>query len=318
MKIANTKEINEYIDELISTMDKNIMETEHFNETGSSKDAVLLDVDDYTNNPYFKNIRPKRKRIGDVEIGYQSYKRGEQFLYDEIEVSDDGLFKEHNKIGYFDKEFEYLAIKKNGYTWMSVIPHEINTMRKAIEESNGNVVALGLGLGYFAYMASLKDDVHEVTILEKDKEVISLFKKEMLPFFEHKEKIKIIEGDALDELKKSKNVDYVFADLWHGAEDGLPLYSKITKIAKGTDKTTFSYWIEESILCLVRRALIILLDESRNASKDEDYEFAETFSDELINALYKATKEKNIRNINNIRDMLSSKSLNEIVGILGF
>ena len=51
---------------------------------------------------------------------------------------------------------------------MSIIPNEIETMKEAIETVKGNVLVYGLGLGYFPYMISLKNDVNKITIIEKE------------------------------------------------------------------------------------------------------------------------------------------------------
>ena len=60
---------------------------------------------------------------------------------------------------------------------MLITPNEIETMKKSISEATGNVLTYGLGLGYYAYMVSMKENVESVTIVEKDKEIIDLFKK---------------------------------------------------------------------------------------------------------------------------------------------
>ena len=42
---------------------------------------------------------------------------------------------------------------------MSLKPNEIETMEQPIENANGNILVYGLGLGYFAFMASQKNSV---------------------------------------------------------------------------------------------------------------------------------------------------------------
>ena len=48
------------------------------------------------------------------------------------------------------------------------------------------------------------------------------------------------------------NFDYVFADLWHDASDGLEMYRKLKKYEILAPKTEFDYWIEPSLLSLLR------------------------------------------------------------------
>ena len=43
--------------------------------------------------------------------------------------------------------------------------------------------------------------------------------------------------------------DFVFTDLWHDVSDGIDMYLKMKQYEKQSPNTTFSYWIEKSILC---------------------------------------------------------------------
>ena len=106
---------------------------------------------------------------------------------------------------------------------MSLNPNEINTMEKDIKKATGKVLTFGLGLGYFQFMCSLKEDVKEITIIEKDPNIIALFKQFILPFFAHRNKIKIIQIDAFDfmENKFDNSYDFVYVDIWHTPNDGL-------------------------------------------------------------------------------------------------
>ena len=79
---------------------------------------------------------------------------------------------------------------------MELVPHEINSMEIDINKAKGNILVVGLGLGYFAYMTSNKKEVSSVTILEKDKDIIEIFNSCLLDEFENKSKIKIINDDA--------------------------------------------------------------------------------------------------------------------------
>ena len=151
-----------------------------------------VDPSSYQNDPYYKNIVLKDKRYKKWSLHNESYLPYELFPLNDLEVDEDNYFQEKLKFGYMDKEFSFQAVTEDDVIWMSVIPNEIETMKKGIANAKGNIITFGLGLGYFAYMASLKDDVTSITIVEKDKNVISLFKEFILPQFLHQEKIKII------------------------------------------------------------------------------------------------------------------------------
>jgi AraC-like DNA-binding protein len=60
---------------------------------------------------------------------------------------------------------------------MSITPNEIVTMREPVARASGRVLTLGLGLGYYAYMVHLKEDVTDVTVVEREQAVIDLFEK---------------------------------------------------------------------------------------------------------------------------------------------
>ena len=82
-------------------------------------------------------------------------------------------------------------------------------------------------------MAAEKDSVNSVTIIEKEKDVIDLFTKFILPQFPHKEKITIVQADALDYMQQLEDgtFDYCFADIWIGNDD-IILYMKLKKICE--------------------------------------------------------------------------------------
>ena len=71
--------------------------------------------------------------------------------------------------------------------------------------------------------------------------------------------LKGIGSDYIEEaylvLKKEMprgKFDYVFADLWHDASDGLEMYRKLKKYEILAPSTEFDYWIEPSLLSLLR------------------------------------------------------------------
>lgn len=87
-------------------------------------------------------------------------------------------------------------------------------------------------------MASEKEEVESVTVVEMNRDVISLFKRNILPQFPNKEKIRIIEADAFAFIEKQEDgiYDTAFSDFWSGVDDGLDLYlrfmAKTARFAK--------------------------------------------------------------------------------------
>lgn len=205
-----------------------------------------LEVKDYIRNPYYENIPFNNKKIDSWQIKEGKYKPYELFVFDDFKYENDLVIPQ---VGYFNETFYYLAVYDNNRLWMSITPNEINTMKQPINKAKGNVLTFGLGLGYFAYMCSLKDDVKSVTIVEKDERVIKLFKEYILPYFVSIEKINIIKEDAYAYLSKMNDdmYDYVFVDIYHDAGDGKEVYLKMNQYRNRFKKTIFEYWIYNTI-----------------------------------------------------------------------
>ena len=161
---------------------------------------------------------------------------------------------------------------ENDNEWMTLTPVDVDTCKEAIDAAHGNVITFGLGLGYYAYMVSEKENVKSITIVEKSKEVIELFKKYILPNFTNKEKIKIVNCDAFEYAKyvmPIENYDYAFVDIWRDASDGTPMYEDMKKLERLSPQTKFSYWIE-NFLISYRRAgkFAVLWDSYTSGDKD--------------------------------------------------
>lgn len=60
-----------------------------------------------------------------------------------------------------------------------------------------------------------------------------MFEEIIIPNFPNKEKIIVIKDDALAFLRKNQKgeqYDYLFADLWHNADDGLELFVTLKEL----------------------------------------------------------------------------------------
>ncbi len=280
----------------------------------SSNKISILEPKEYENDPYWKSIHFPSSTLGSWKLASSSYAPFEGMLSDEIIVKENDYYKEINQLGFFLRRFRYIEVIQNKKTWMSITPHEINTMKAPILEAKGKVITFGLGLGYYPFSVSLKKEVESVTIVEKDKNCIELFNKFILPQFEFKSKINIIEADAYEFAKTMKDgsYSYSFVDIWRLPFDGLFSYLRFVPYFASFKKTKTSYWIEKSILSLLRRALLILIEEEYNGSSDEDYQKSANETDALINALHFCLKEKKIASSNDLMLLLSDDSLRSL------
>ena len=141
-------------------------------------DSQEVMLDTFTNNPYYQAL----KNISFEEDGWKletkKMKAYTLFPYDEqYHYGANSILK--MSLGYFTNDYDYPTISLCDQEWMSLNPHEIRTMEMPIQVAKGKVLTLGLGLGYFAYMAHLKEEVKEVYIVEMDLELIKLFQKHL-------------------------------------------------------------------------------------------------------------------------------------------
>lgn len=208
-------------------------------------------------NPYYEQIHISPDKENCIALAtadylpyeffqtFPRYKKENPFLYGEA--------------GFFKERISFPVILENNRVWMSVVPSEIRSMEKDIEAAKGKVITYGLGLGYYAFMASEKEEVESVTVVEMSRDVISLFKRNILPQFPNKEKIRIIEADAFAFIEKQEDgiYDTAFSDFWSGVDDGLDLYLRFMAKTARFAKTKHSYWIETCFMEYFFRPVLI-------------------------------------------------------------
>ena len=285
--------------------DKNDEETIGITDEYCVKRIKCLEAKEYLNNKYVQTIKAtgRYKQYSLRNITYEPY---QTFAYDEISVSKD--YKEYSAIGYFKKPFSYLALCEGNNIWMSLNPNEIETMKPYIDKGHGNVLVLGLGMGYVPFMMALKDEVKHITIIEKEQNIINLFNNLLFPHFISKNKITIIKDDAIKYASKNNKYDYIFADLWHTPEDGLDLYIKLKRISRDID-----CWLETSLIAMLRRCMITLIEEQLDNLKEDNYKKAKTTTDRVINHYYERTKSLVINNEDDLSNLLSDNSLIDLI-----
>ena len=296
-------------------IDRRVKENKEIIEKSIKPAISKVDPNIIRQDPYYQNINIDSVQDGEYFLGNIKYFPYQSFAYDDLEVLKDDYYREISKIGYFDCELPFLTISKDNVIWMSITPNETWTILPAIERSFGKVITFGLGLGYYPFMCSLKDNVESVTIIEFDKNIIDLFTKHLLPLFPYKEKIKIVHADAFKYCKENninELFDFAYMDIWHGAEDGLPFYFKFKKYEEHTH-CKIEYWLEESIISLCRRCLILVVEEILNGASDENFMYSENELDEIINHLYFYTKDLELNSYEELHELLSNESLIEMI-----
>lgn len=213
----------------------------------------ILDAKKYENDPYYKNIKLDEIKDGSWEIRKESYLPYRGVICHDMMLSDG--YREVPPLGFFTEKFSFPAILENGNEWMTLTPVDLDTCEDAISEARGRVVTFGLGLGYYAYMAAMKEEVESVTVVELSADVIRLFQEHILPKMPCRDKIKIVNMDAFkyaEEVMPNENFDLAFVDTWRDASDGAPMYRRMKSLEHLSPNTKFMYWIENFLISRVR------------------------------------------------------------------
>lgn len=202
-------------------------------------------------DPYYKNIKIGEKQIGAWELRMMRIKPCEAFVCRDFAVTDRGELIP--QLGFFMRGFSYPAVLEGGREWMTLMPNETVTTLPAVKKAHGRVLTYGLGLGYFAYMCTLSDDVESVTVVEHSESAAELFRTVILPQFSRPDKVNVIIDDAVGFAKDkapTMGFDFIFADIWHDVGDGRELYRTFKSFEPlYPEGTEFSYWLEDTILC---------------------------------------------------------------------
>ena len=202
----------------------------------------------FSSDPYLKTCVFDDTKTGSCELKRCAYAPFEAFPCGEMTSWSDGAVLP--RIGWFEEGFSYPALYSGGRMYMSVTPNEILTISPAAKEASGHVLALGLGMAYFVFMAQQNLLVDDITVVEYSKDVIRLYEKCIKQWLPKPEKVNIIYGDAFEkapELYRSGRYDFVFADLWHDASDGPEMYPKLKNMEHLAPKAVFRYWIEDTL-----------------------------------------------------------------------
>ena len=242
----------------------------------------MLDRKKYENNPYYKNIKIENVKDGAWEFKWEKYPAYRGVISDDMIINPD--FSEIPPLGFFEEDFNFPAVLEDGNEWMTLTPVDLDTSDFAIERARGKVITFGLGLGYFAYMASEKEEVTNVTVIERSENVIRLFEKYILPQFRNKDKVRVICADAFKYAEfdmPQEEYDFAFVDTWRDASDGAPMYKRMKPLEAKNPKTEFTYWVENFLVSRLRALKFEELYEKVRQDTDDAPETYQDFIKEL-------------------------------------
>jgi len=212
-----------------------------------------MDARAFLEDPYLKNVKIREQKRGDILLTEAHYERGEFFQYGMPTLSDQIVVP---KIGFFTERVPFPAVYEKNIPWVSVCPSEISSMSPDVPDAHGKVLVLGLGLGYYPFRICENEAVKEITVVEKNGDIISLFREQILPQFPRKDIVRVVQADAFDFLEKCKvgEYDFCYADIWESWVDGKKCCEKIFPQEIRLKGTTFRYWIKDEILWYMENA----------------------------------------------------------------
>lgn len=223
-------------------------------------DTHLLSTKEYDCDPYLKTFVDA---IPSEKIpAFGLFKYGEQYASGETMM----LKMDY---GFFNKAFDCPTIILRNKHKLSITPLDIKLSKIPLQIAKGKILILGLKLGYFAYLASLKQDVNEIDVVENNLELISLFKNILLPLFPQNKNVNVICADALDYLNSTQDrqYDFIYVDLWDEAQKGIEQYLSVQKAFENFHITKRFCYLENAIitqLCLLVIDVLIDSYEHRN------------------------------------------------------
>lgn len=260
---------NEFLDAYIDEKEEKYLRKELIKAGQSElKDktvSLFLSVDEFLKNPYYQNI--KLDKIATKHFKYVKEPVAGAYLFnsDVIIDDEDRELKDYMKLRALDKDYEAIFLYQDDEAWMMNVPSESITNDPYALKAKGHVVTFGLGIGYFAYMALINENVKSVTVIEKSKEVIDLFKKEIYPQFPKDKELKIIQEDAFNCFNKKflGKYDYIYVDIWKSSIDGLNLIEKLLE-QYNPPIDSCDFWIFDSCIEILRTLIFLHFDELIN------------------------------------------------------
>lgn len=153
--------------------------------------------------------------IGTVRVkpGTSEHFRIDEFTIDSEHARAFNLREMWNRTRRFVKLGTYTRLCGDGRgVIMSNTTAEIDDHREAVNLAQGDVFIAGLGIGMVLEAMLSKADVHSITVLEIEPEIIGL----VAPYYADEPKVSILCGNAWEPtaLPDGKRFDFLYFDIW--------------------------------------------------------------------------------------------------------
>jgi len=248
-----------------------------------------IEPGELSGNPFIRNTEIIGKTYGQYTLSIRKYAPYEAFIVSEAVTTSD--FREIPQIGFFATEASFPAIYCNGSEVYSLSPLEISATESAIENAHGRVLCYGVGIGYFAYLASGKSRIENITIVENNSELVDFFTSAVISQFPNSSKVRIINAEPLSYAEndaKSQDFDYTFCRC-----QSLNEYIKMRRIVDGE----CDFYLENTYLNELRQTVFQQMYTIMQKSNESDIKDGE----------------KVVRTYQEFVGMLSEKGLKEMI-----
>jgi len=237
--------------------------------------SLFLDTDAWERTPYHQTVTLKHIQDDSFSYDRMTMLGGRLFSLEAVQNDPDRELGDWLKLRAMDRDFEAAVLYQDDEMWMLDAPSEAATNDPPAMRAFGNAVTFGLGIGYYLFMALRNPAVVSVTAVEKSEAVIRMFERFLLPQFPHRERIRLIHGDAMDCWNEAflSQYDSIYADIWQSNEDGLFRMNDLLERFHPRDELT-DFWIEDSCMVSLRTIVFLHFEELLYETKrevNEDY-----------------------------------------------
>lgn len=230
--------------------------------------SLYLSSTDFQSTMFHQNIKLEELRQ-EKDVSFEKIILPAHHLFnlDAIQFDPQKECREWMNLKALDEDLETLSLKLKDEVWMLDVPSEAQTIDPLAQKAKGRVIAFGLGIGYYIYMALKNPGVESITVIEKNPIVIQLFKTYILPQFNALIPISLIEADALDWFSEEKLSDFdtIFVDIYQSHEDGLIWME--TLLSKYNPPQVCDFWIESSITSILPSLWVLYFDLKRKKKR---------------------------------------------------
>lgn len=274
-------------------------------------EIIELTKEEIMNNPYLRNIKVPNVTLNNFSLSNCRHIYAGTIAKYGYKRRNLNTMEQQNAYFVCDKNLRFpCLVEDNSHIcWMSAEPFEFYSFESLIKEAHGNVLLIGCGIGYAAYMLSRKDDVKSITIIDNSHDVLELFINHILPQFKNPEKIRVINDDGIKFLKENdvNKFDYINVDIWYDVCDMIYPYLDCLEIERLNPNVHFSYWLEEELKGNIQKSIL---------SAVSGFEINDLLASAIGKTIVDSVKPNTYReiydlvNIDNIRNFLYSWYIN--------